>query len=133
MESQLTRRHRARFGPREILPRAEAYRAYWSDFPEREVAAFFDPVAEEYDLPAGLLRPGDRLELLLEPVSSRNPLKWLSWRAHGEDAASELSYQLKRRKFIPRVPLTPASTLHDYLSVWCGREPSSPAGATTGE
>ena len=112
---------RGRFPRDEVLDRESAFQRYWNEFPKRDVFEFFDLVEVEYGIPAGLLRPEDPLALLLTPISTKNPLKWLFFQASTEDAASELNYRLGKR--LARAGVQPVEkplvTIGEYVRFWC--------------
>jgi hypothetical protein len=112
---------RARFVDREVLDREAAYRECWDAFPRAAVDELFDLVQVEYGLEPGLLRPADPLRLLLEPVPTKNPLKWLVFQAKTEDRQSELDHRLTRRLQRAGRKVVPGEivTLDDYLRAWC--------------
>src|SRR5215467_2244171 len=86
------------FADREDVGKASAYRQYWAQLPEQDVMELFELLQMEYQLPPGLLRPTDKVEKLLIPVTTANPLKWLVYRARTEDRITEINYRLGKRQ-----------------------------------
>ncbi len=87
-----------------------------------EVLSF---VEVEYKIPAGLLRPNDSLKKLAEPVSTRNPLKWLVYQTRAGDRENELSLQLAKRLARSGTSATwsRVETFDDLIRAWCGEAP----------
>lgn len=112
---------RDRFADRQVLPRDEAKRLFRADLPGELVDEFFDFFELEYSAPAGILRPSDDIRRLTDPISTRNPLRWLAVEPGLEDKASELGYQIGRRtkRFGLSLP-APVQTIGDYVRAWCG-------------
>jgi hypothetical protein len=118
---------RARFDGRENLGRGEFYRRFYSasGIPEDRVSECLDFVESEYDFPTGLLRPEDELAKLFAPVKTRNPWRWLGYRAKEGDSALEIEYELGKRQrrhgtFGTRSRL---DTVDDLIRAWCGETP----------
>jgi hypothetical protein len=44
-----------------------------------------------------VLRPGDKLEKFFNPVSTRNPWRWLVFRTREGDSETEINYELGKR------------------------------------
>jgi hypothetical protein len=105
---------------------------YWAELPEHDVMELFELLETEYQLAPGLLRPPDRLDKLFEPVTTKNPLKWLVYRARTEDSATELNYRLGKRqqRYKTRQAWQQAgiATVDDLVRAWCGRAPGDKAG-----
>lgn len=122
----------SRFADRGDLGKVKVYQQYWAEFPEQDIMELFELLEVEYQLSPGLLRPADRLNKLLEPVATVNPLKWLVYRARTEDSTTELNYRLGKRQ--QRYGTQRAwqqagiATLDDLVRAWCGQLPGSQAG-----
>lgn len=123
MRSALGHELRSRLPDREEISAAELRSRYWPALREEDVFALFDLIEQELEIPAGILRPTDDLDRLLEPVSIRRPLWW--WRVEPslEDGTSELNYELKKRMRargdqIPRG--FHIRTLDELVHAWCG-------------
>lgn len=112
---------RARFADRAILPRQAALDQFGVTGPHAEVREALQLIESEYDLPAGFLRPEDRLEFLFDPVEAGNPLEWLLFRGKTEDRRSELEYRLSKR--VGRAAFGQfrenLATIGDYVLAWC--------------
>src|SRR5207302_10700769 len=105
----------------------EVFQAYWAEkaLARNEVFDALAVIEAEYGLPAGMLRPSDKLELLVEPVRTRNPLRWIYYQVWAGDREGELSLQLRRRMarhgtsgIWPKL-----ETIDDFVRAWCGRKP----------
>jgi hypothetical protein len=91
---------------------------------QRELDGCLSLFEDEYNIPKGLLRPEDPLNMFLEPPVSKGFFSWLFGRAAIEDKSSELNYRLKRqRKRIGRTPIPerPPTTVGEYVGAWLGR------------
>jgi hypothetical protein len=117
-----------RFGDREDITKEGIYIHYFQalGLPEQCVFECLDLLESEYDVPAGLLRPDDKLLKLVQPVQARNPWRWLFYRSREEDIQSEINYQLAKRLrrhgtlgSWPRIV-----TIGDLVKAWCGCKPS---------
>jgi hypothetical protein len=118
---------RSRFNGRENLSKAEFYRRYYlaSGIPESGVLECLDFVEEEYEFPVGLLRPGDKLSKLFAPVRTRNPWRWLTYRAKEGDSQSEIEYGLakRQRRLGTLGTWHRLETVDDLIRAWCGETP----------
>lgn len=132
MFSQWRRSLLSRFADREDLGKTKAYQEYWAAFPEQEVMELFELLEMEYQLPPGLLRPEDKLNKLLEPVTTVNPLKWLLYRARTEDRTAEINYRLSKRQERQGThrawQQAGIATVDDLVRAWCGQLPGSQQG-----
>jgi hypothetical protein len=104
-----------RFSDREEVGLDVAIERYWPHLPREPLLELFQLIRMEYDLPAGLLRPEDSIQLLAAPFSVRNPLKWIFEEAAIEDATSELYYRLGKRTS----GVIGIQTLGDLAARWC--------------
>lgn len=116
----------SRFTDRDDLGANEAYRRFWLHLPEAEVLEFFAFLESEYLFPPGLLRPNDSLERLFHPARTQNPLRWLIYRARGEDRMSEVNYQLakRQRRYGTLGKWKRLDTVDDLIRAWCGLLPA---------
>lgn len=73
------------------------YKRYFADLPKEDVLECLELIEFEYELPAGLLRPADRLEKLFEPVASKNWWRSLVYQIRAGDRENELTLQLSKR------------------------------------
>jgi hypothetical protein len=115
------------FRDREELDPAEFYSLFVvaTEGDRQGLDECFTIFEDEYDVPRGLLRPGDPLDLFLQPPAAKCLFGWLFSRAAIEDKSSELSYRLKRqRKRIGQAPMPkhPPATVGEYVDLWLGRD-----------
>jgi hypothetical protein len=122
-----------RFGGRENLSRDELYVRYFEGLGllKDDVFECLKLIEDEYKLPAGLLRPDDRLERLFDPVAAKNPWQWLVYRTREGDSETEINYELGKRM---RRSGTVQSWSHvekfgdlsflDLIRAWCGLTPT---------
>ncbi len=113
---------RQRFFGRTELPWDDLYDKHFSNLPRREVFEMFEFLGEEFGLPIGILRPDDPLEAIFEPVPTRNPVKWLSYRGYEGDMAAELHHRLAVREKTMGTAGNRAqiTTFGEYAAAWCG-------------
>ncbi|HUQ32751.1 MAG TPA: hypothetical protein VM095_11565 [Pyrinomonadaceae bacterium] len=119
---------RARFGEREDLGVEVLYARYWAaeGLSKLEVLECLNLIETEYELPAGILRADDSLDLLFDSISTRNPFKWWSAQPPIEDRASEINYQLGMRLKDHGTlgTWTNIKTIDDLIHAWCGKTQS---------
>jgi hypothetical protein len=126
---------RSRFSDRELLSRDHCYEVYFAPLglPKEEVLECLDLIEFEFEVPAGLLRPTDRLlSTLFAEVPPKNPWnlwKELVYRMREGDSQSELNYELgKRLRRYGTLDLwknTKIETIEDLLRAWCGEPPTT--------
>jgi len=118
----------ARFGEREVLSKNELYDRFWADrgLDRTEVIGLFDLIEEAYDVPAGILRPTDPIEMLTDRVPEKH---W--WRGPIHDVIAgdrqfwvqeELDHKLKHygtSNYIRRI-----QTVDELVLAWCGWWPT---------
>jgi len=123
----------ARFNDRKDIGKREIYIRYFKPrgLDEDCVMECLELIETEYQIPAGVFRPEDKLEKLFEPVRTKNPLRWLIYRAHEGDSETEINYQLGKRmrrygtiQSWSHVKHFGNLTLGDLIKAWCGRKPS---------
>jgi len=121
-----------RFSDRPNIGTTEVYIQYFQPMglSENCVLEILELIETEYDIPAGLIRPSDKISQLVGEVQTRNPFRWVFYRAREEDIQSELNYQLSKRmhqhgteEYWDRI-----DTVGDFVRAWCGLLPS---GETT--
>lgn len=121
---------RSRFVDREMLSRDECYDFYFKPLglPKEMVFECLGLVEFEFEVPIGLLRPTDKLSVLFIPVETKNPWKWLVYRAREDDSQSELNYQLSKRlrQFGTFDLWENIETIEDFVRAWCGEKPMPP-------
>lgn len=122
----------ARFGDREDIGIDKVYARYFMEdnLPKDEVFECLKVIEFEYELPAGLIRPGDRLKELFRPVPTKNPLLWLFYRSREEDSESEINYELgkRMRKHGTFDSWQKIETFGDFIRAWCGQRPTKAEG-----
>lgn len=84
-------------------------------------------IEDEYQVPAGLLRPDDKLEKLFDPVVAKNPWRWLVYRTREGDSETEINYELGKRirrsgtvQSWSHVEKFGDLTIRDFIRAWCG-------------
>jgi hypothetical protein len=122
-----------RFDARENLTKDELYTRYFqrAGLPKEEVFDCLRLIEFEYKVPAGLLRPEDKLEKLFSPVSAQNPWRWLVYRTREGDSETEINYELGKRmrragtvKSWSHIEKFGDLTFRDLMKAWCGKRPS---------
>lgn len=87
---------------------------YFHDLPSERVAACLEFLRDDVVIPVQLLRPTDELLLLLVPPKTRNPFRWLAWRARYEDAVGTIMAEVGDRLASDGSP----TTLGDIVRAW---------------
>lgn len=122
------RAFRQRFPDREDLSPDELFEREFSreELPKSEVLEILRLIAEELALPLGLLRPGDVMEHLLEPLHTGNPLRWIEEWTRAADGKAEINYRLSQRlKELGTLEAWPTMrTVGDVARAWSGRSPA---------
>lgn len=117
----------SRFAKRQDIGKEVLYARYFEPegLPKDAVFELFDLIEFEYQIPAGLLRPEDKLTKLFEPVATKNPWRWLVYQVKAGDIENELSYQLARRmRQHGTYGLWPdVETVGELTRAWCGQKP----------
>ena len=115
----------SRFTGREDLGKDDLYERYFKELPRGEVLECLELVESELKIPAGILRPEDKLDTLFEPVSTNNPLRWLTYQVRAGDRQAEISYQLNKRlrKHDTADAWAQIETINDLVRAWCGQSP----------
>lgn len=118
-----------RFSDRPNIGKKELYIQYFQPMglSENCVLESLELIETEYDIPAGLLRPSDKISQLVGEVRTRNPFRWFFYRAREEDIESELFYQLSKhmRQHGTEEYWNKIDTVGDFIRAWCGLLPSS--------
>src|SRR5882762_1634856 len=88
-----------RFADREDLGKLGLYNRYFrpKNLKQRPVLECFDLLEAELQVPPGILRPEDSLDLLFEPVSSRNPFRWMEYQVRAGDRQGAVTGELSDR------------------------------------
>jgi len=121
--------HRAflrRFADRTDLGKDEFYQRYFQqeDIEREAVEECLSLIESEYQISPGLLRPEDKLDLLFQPVKTRNPFLWVLYRSREEDSESEIRYQLgKQMRRHGTLNEWQIETIDDLIRAWCGKHP----------
>jgi len=113
----------ARFGGRPVLPRRELINLFRAGepFDEEKMSPLFALLEEIYRIPAGVLRPSDDINLLVERVPER---RW--WRGPVHDVIAgdrqfwlqeELARQTKGRP--EKDEIGEIKTVLDLVRAWC--------------
>ena len=115
----------SRFAGREDLGKDDLCERHFKELPREEVLECLELVESELKIPAGVLRPEDKLDTLFEPVSTNNPLHWLTYQVRAGDRQGEISYQLNKRlrKHGTADAWTQIETINDLVRAWCGQTP----------
>lgn len=122
-----------RFDGRENLTKDELYARYFEKegLPRDEVFECLKLIEFEFEVPAGLLRPEDKLEKLFSPVPAKNPWRWLVYRTREGDSQTEINYELGKRmrragtiQSWSHIKNFGDVTFSDLIKAWCGRKPS---------
>lgn len=113
----------ARFGDRPVLSRRELIDLFRADeaFDEARMSSLFALLEEIYRIPAGILRPSDHIDLLVERVPEK---RW--WRGPVHDVIAgdrqfwiqeELARQTKGR--LDGDEIGEIKTVLDLVRAWC--------------
>lgn len=122
-----------RFAGRESLSKDEFYNRYFEKLrcSKTDVLECLNLIELEYEIPAGMLRPEDRLEKLVRPVATKNPWRWMVYRTHEGDSATEIYYELGKRlrrfgtvQAWSHIEKFEDLTVCDLIKAWCGQEPT---------
>jgi hypothetical protein len=116
-----------RFSDRPDIGKKEVYLQYFEPMglSEKCVLECLDLIETEYDVSAGLIRPNDNISLLVGDVMTKNPIRWVFYRAREEDIQSELNYQLgkRMRQHGTEGLWKDIDTIGDFVRAWCGGKP----------
>ena len=123
-----------RFKGRQNLRFEKLFNLYFgrAGLPKQEVLKCLQLLESEYRIPIGVLRPEDKLDKLLKPITAKTPWQWLVFRTREGDSATEINYELGKR-------MRQAGTVHcwshikkfgdmtilDLLRAWCGFTPDN--------
>lgn len=122
-----------RFDRRENLSTEELYNRYFQEagVSRDEVLECLQLLGSEYRVPAGVLRPEDKLEKLLSPVTANNPWQWLVYRTREGDSETEINYALGKRmrrfdtvQSWSHVEKFGDLMISDFIRAWCGLTPT---------
>ena len=120
-----------RFDGRENLGKDGLYARFFESMGlvKNEVLECLDEIELGYEIPAGLLRPEDKMQKLNDRVQTMNPLEWFLWLGRNEFSADEITGELNRRlrKFGTFKDWTTIETFGDLVLAWCGKKPSARA------
>jgi hypothetical protein len=120
---------RERFADRDDIGREQVCDRYFATegLPKKDVLECFDLIETEFGPIAGLLRPDDSLQKLFEPVSSRNPLKWVGYEVMSGDRqlwfGDELWNRMRQCGTYEYRKSIRMETVGDFVRAWCGRLP----------
>ena len=121
----------ARFGERNVLSKDELYARFWADrnLDRTEVIGLLDLIEEAYEIPAGILRPNDPIEMLTDLVPETH---W--WRGPIHDVIAgdrqlwvqeELDHKL--REYGTYNHIRRVHTINELVLAWCGWRPTTVA------
>jgi hypothetical protein len=122
-----------RFDGRENLAINELYNRFFKNAELRkdEVVECLKLLESEYKVPAGVLRPNDKLAKLFHPVRATTPWQWLVYRTREGDTETEINYELGKRmrrsgtvKSWSHIKRFGDLTVSDLLRAWCGLTPT---------
>lgn len=121
-----------RLGPRRELQPNELLALLEPDVIEEEALRLFELFEQEYGIPVGWFRPEDSLQVVLEPVPTKNPLKWPGYQMCASDSGAELNYQLGKKLSQHGTQSAWSSgsvrTFGDLVRAWCGGRPANVGG-----
>jgi len=116
-----------RFDGREDIGKRHLYERYFASegLPRDAVYACLDLLAFEYEMPAGILRPSNKLEKLFAPIPTSNPFAWFFYRAREQDSQAEVNYRLAKRmrQYGTLGKWLKIETVNDLIRAWCGLTP----------
>ena len=117
-----------RFADREDLGKSAVYDRYFraKGLKQQPVLECFDLLEAELQISPGILRPEDSLDLLFEPVRSRNPFRWMEYQVRAGDRQGAVSGELsdRLREFGTFDDWKTIATVDDLIRAWCGEKPS---------
>ena len=117
-----------RFPDREDLGKLGLYDRYFRarGLKQQVVLECLGLVEDELKIPPGILRPEDSLDLLFEPVSSRNPFRWMEYQVRAGDRQGAISSALsdRLREFGTFDDWKTIATVDDLIRAWCGKKPA---------
>ena len=117
-----------RFPDREDLGKLGLYDRYFraKGLKQQPVLECFDLLEAELQIRPGILRPEDSLDLLFEPVRSRNPFRWMEYHVRAGDRQGAISGELsdRLREFGTFDDWKTIATVDDLIRAWCGEKPS---------
>lgn len=118
---------RDRFGEREIVSPEEIASSFEPPLDASEVAELFRVIEQAYEVPAGLLRVSDNIDLLVAPIKTKNLLQSWQYEIRAGDALLELQRYLHQRlKANGRTKQwSQIDTFGQLLEAWCGRAPNA--------
>ncbi len=119
-----------RFSDRDDIGKEQFFERYFrsTGLPKQPVMECLEHIEIEYELPAGLLRPEDSLDKLVEMPKPKNIWQWFEYQVKAGDRQGELQYQvhkrLKKHKTLQDWK-DKLLTIDDLLRAWCGEKPRS--------
>ena len=118
----------ARFADREDIGGERLYDVYFKTqgYPKSEVLKCFDLIESEVGIQPGILRPTDKLNLLFQPIETKNPFKWMVYQVRGGDMQAAISSELTQRLRAHNTfdDWTQIDTVEDLVRAWCGLKPN---------
>lgn len=118
---------RSRFSDREDIGRDQVYELFFAPagLPRADVLDLLTFIEIEFDIPAGLLRPTDRLEKLTKPVKPDGVWQWQVYQVRSGDAQFAIDEALTKRlkRFGTAETWQKIETVADLVRAWCGKMP----------
>ena len=119
-----------RFADREDLGKLGLYDRYFrtKNLGQQPVLECLDLLEDELKIPPGILRPEDSLNLLFEPIKSRNPFRWMEYQVRASDRQGAISSELSDRlhEYGTFDDWKTIATVDDLIRAWCGEKPARP-------
>jgi hypothetical protein len=120
---------RGRFADRDDIGRERVYDTYFASegLARNEVFECFDLIECEFGYIAGLLRPDDGLEKLIEPISGVGVFQSAGYEIMAGDRqlwlGDELFNRMRKHGTYDHRRSIRMETLDDFVKAWCGRLP----------
>jgi hypothetical protein len=117
----------ARFAGREDIGAEGLYNFYFrtQGYPKDEVLKCLALIESEVGIHPGILRPSDKLNLLFQPIETKNPFKWMVYQVRGGDMQAAISSELTERLHAHGTfdEWDWIDTVEDLVRAWCGLKP----------
>lgn len=128
MKDEWTEALSNRFKGRKDLGKKGLYEKFFKPqgLVEKEVLECFEEIELCYPIPAGVLRPADKMTKLTDRITTNNPFKWFWWLGKNEFSDDSLLEELKIRlkKYGTFNEWSVIETFEDLVRAWCGQIPS---------
>jgi hypothetical protein len=117
----------ARFADREDIGVEQLYDLYFrtQGCARSEVLKCLDLIESDVGIHPGILRPTDKLNLLFQPIETKNPFKWMVYQVRGGDMQAAISSELTERLRAHDTfdDWDQIDTVEDLIRAWCGLKP----------